>query len=526
MREKSSKRGKAMTRGTHTDHSTIRTEAVKLTHPGQVRDHNEDFAQIEIPGDRARELKGALYLVADGMGGYQAGEVASQRAAETVIAEYYADAQNLDITASLKQAMQKANSLVHDLAQANPQLSGMGTTMVAAVVRGAEVHVANVGDSRAYLLRGGQITQITVDHSFVQEQIDAGILTPEAARTHPQRNVITRALGHNPEVEVDAFKGELAPGDTLLLCSDGLSGPLRDEEMAATLGRYPPQQAVVRLVEAANARGGPDNISALVLRASTPDPARPPAVQLQPGVQPLTAPPSQVPAAPARAPVAAGVPKRLVILGLLGLLLALVAVASLFALTGGDEDQTPTVTPATLPTTPPPTAPVTTSPSPTPRGTEEASATPTETTFPASATPQPTNTPKPTPTTCWPIMPALLSPPAGAQLSSGEVTFEWTGGSLCAGDLWLVRIDEQPPDFCQATTATQVTCSLPLGQHQWRVEVWRGGNLLPGAATPSLPFNVAAPVEEPTQPSSEPRPTQQQPTQAPPTQAPEPTKEG
>lgn len=497
-----------MTQGAQT---TIRTEAVKLTNAGQVRDHNEDFVAIEIPGDAARRLKGALYLVADGMGGYQAGEVASQQATEVLIAEYYADADNLKIDASLTRAVHKANGVVHEMAQANLQLSGMGTTLVAAVVRDTEVHVANVGDSRAYLLRGGQLVQITTDHSFVQEQIEAGIITAEAARTHPQRNVITRALGHKPQVEVDTFEGELAPGDALLLCSDGLSGPLRDKELAAILQRYPPQQAIVRLIEMANERGGPDNISAVVLCAQAFDPARPAAVQLQPGVQPLTVPPSQASVVPARAPVLAGLRGRVVVLGLLGALLAVVVVMAILFALKGDGDQTPVLTQAIIPTTPAAVAtmPVTL-PSSTSTRAEGETAAPTGTAMPPTSTGEPTktptNTPVPMPTVCQPVMPVLQSPQPGAQLTVGDVTFQWSGGSLCAGDLWLVRIDEQAPDFCNATTENQVVCSLSQGQHQWRVEAWRDGYVLSGAATSPLSFNIVVPASEPTSPGNQPPP--------------------
>jgi serine/threonine protein phosphatase PrpC len=297
------------------------TEAVELTHPGQVRDHNEDCVEIKIPGLAAMRTKGALYLVADGAGGQYVGELASQQAIETVIAEYYDDSYNLDIAVSLKRAIQKANSLIHAMAQNKRQFSGMETTLTAAVVRGAEVHVANVGHSRAYLLRGEQLIQITTDHSLVQEQINAGLITPEQARTHPQRDVTTRALGRQAQVEVDTFSGGLALEETLLLCSNGLSGVLRDAEMEEILRQEHLSQAITRLVETANERGGPDNISALLIRAYLPHPARPPAIQVQPGTRPM----GDIEPRPS----APNLRKRTIVLSLLGALLVVVTIVAI-----------------------------------------------------------------------------------------------------------------------------------------------------------------------------------------------------
>ncbi len=261
----------------------LRTIAVTLTDTGRTRDHNEDFTKVHIPSDlEVLKTKGALYLVADGLGGHQAGEVASQRASETLVSEYYADEQS-DITTSLKQALYNANKTVYTLAQAQEQRRGMGTTMVAAVVRGKEVYLANVGDSRAYLFREGKLSQCTKDHSLVQAQIDAGMLTPEEAHMHPQRNVITRSIGHAPHVDVDIFEEQLKPGDILLLCSDGLSNPVRNKEIAALLAAYPqPQEAVVQLVNRANERGGPDNISVLLVQIFSYNPNQPVAIEVEP----------------------------------------------------------------------------------------------------------------------------------------------------------------------------------------------------------------------------------------------------
>ena len=227
-----------------------------------------------------------------------------------------------DIAARLKRAVRKANEAVYAMSQSSAQRKGMGTTMVAAVVRAGEVHIANVGDSRAYLFREGELRQITRDHSFVQEQIDAGILTPEMARNHPQKNVITRAMGHRPDVEVDTFgmQGKLRPGDKILLCSDGLTGPVRDEQIAHILRHYPIDEAATRLVDAANANGGPDNISVVLIEAQPQQPGHPLAAEIPPaparGAAPTAPaaptgpgappPPDPRPGAPARA----GIPTK------------------------------------------------------------------------------------------------------------------------------------------------------------------------------------------------------------------------
>lgn len=234
---------------------------------GPNRDLNEDYVEYYIPPDEAQSRsKGALFVVADGMGGHLAGEVASREAVRRVIKEYYADPAQ-DPGTCLGRAVRAANNLVYQLASADPDKAGMGTTLVAAVVIGSRVYVANVGDSRAYGISRDQIAQITQDHSWVEEQIRAGILTRERAQNHPQRNLITRALGRRRTVDVDLFEGKLLPGDALLLCSDGVCGPLSDEEMARAIRSLPPGRAAQQLVGQAAAAGGTDNASALIVRA-------------------------------------------------------------------------------------------------------------------------------------------------------------------------------------------------------------------------------------------------------------------
>lgn len=244
----------------------LRLDVAQLTDVGRKREHNEDNMAYVIPKDpQVMARKGALFIVADGMGGHAAGEVASEIAVDTVSNAYYQD-ENEEAAASLLQAIRRANAAIHQRAAENMLRSGMGTTCVAAVLRGNMAYIANVGDSRAYFIRKSRIYQISQDHSWVAEQVRAGLLTEEQARTHAQRNVITRSLGTQPDVEIDIFHQELEEGDTLILCSDGLSGLVNDDELLRTVDQFVPQESVYHLVERANENGGPDNITAIVAR--------------------------------------------------------------------------------------------------------------------------------------------------------------------------------------------------------------------------------------------------------------------
>ncbi|MGQ9600984.1 MAG: Stp1/IreP family PP2C-type Ser/Thr phosphatase, partial [Anaerolineae bacterium] len=244
-----------------------------LTDTGRSRSHNEDYVSYYLPPDpRQQARKGTIYLVADGMGGHNAGEVASQGAVELVIGQYYSDTTH-DIPTSLMRAFHAANQQIYRWAQADPARSGMATTLVAAVILQRQVFIASVGDSRAYLIRNSQIAQITRDHSWVEEQVQAGLITADQARRHPQRNVVTRALGAKPSVEVDLFEGEIAEGDLLVLCTDGLTSHIEDAEIAAIVQQRPPVEAAQWLVAQANERGGSDNISVLIISARKAVPA-------------------------------------------------------------------------------------------------------------------------------------------------------------------------------------------------------------------------------------------------------------
>jgi len=244
----------------------LRLDVAQLTDVGRKRPHNEDNMAYVIPKDpQVMIKKGALFVVADGMGGHAAGEVASEIAVDTVSYAYYQEDDD-DIAVSLLRAIKRANTLIHQRAAENMLRSGMGTTCVAGVLRGNTAYIANVGDSRTYLVRNGQVRQISQDHSWVAEQVRAGLLTEEQARSHAQRNVITRCLGTQADVEVDIFAEELEEGDSFILCSDGLSGFISDDDLRAIVNQYMPQESVYHLVERANENGGPDNITAIVVR--------------------------------------------------------------------------------------------------------------------------------------------------------------------------------------------------------------------------------------------------------------------
>jgi protein phosphatase len=224
------------------------------TDVGRQRHTNEDNFYDEPP----------LFAVADGMGGAQAGEVASEMAISEFARERETDA---PAERRLEQIAKAANRKIWDMAQADSRHAGMGTTLTAAMVDGQSVAVGHVGDSRLYLYRAGELERMTRDHSLVEEFVRQGKLTPEQAERHPQRSVITRALGPENSVEVDTFRIPARHGDVYLLCSDGLSGMVSDDDMAAILAAEEPLQSVAaKLVDAANDNGGRDNITAVLFR--------------------------------------------------------------------------------------------------------------------------------------------------------------------------------------------------------------------------------------------------------------------
>jgi serine/threonine protein phosphatase PrpC len=243
----------------------------QLSDIGRKRESNEDNMISIIPDDtQVLTRKGALFVVADGLGGHTGGEIASEMTVKLVREAYYQD-KNEDIATSLRHAVEHANSLIYSANQAQIESPdkdhSMGSTCVAVVLQGDTVYVANVGDSRAYIVREGQVKQVSQDHTPEAEQMRAGLLTEEQARAQSS-NKITRCLGMKPDVEVDVFTEPVQQSDVLVLCTDGLSKTISDEEMGKIVQQFEPQESVQRLVDLANEQGGPDNITAVVARVS------------------------------------------------------------------------------------------------------------------------------------------------------------------------------------------------------------------------------------------------------------------
>ena len=248
-------------------------EIVNMSDVGRRRPHNEDST--------LSDAETGLMVLADGMGGYKAGEVASAIAVTTVHHEVLAGLDQIKQekprghaalspqSQVVKDAIITANSGIYRTAQRDPQCQGMGTTIVTALFYNNSVTIAHVGDSRLYRLRGDEFSQITRDHSLIQELIDRGLYTPEEAALNTPKNLVTRALGIEPDVNVDIAEQPVVPGDIFLLCSDGLNDMVDDEEIHLTLSKYSANlvQAVEELIRLANARGGKDNTSIILIRA-------------------------------------------------------------------------------------------------------------------------------------------------------------------------------------------------------------------------------------------------------------------
>ncbi|HVK03082.1 MAG TPA: Stp1/IreP family PP2C-type Ser/Thr phosphatase [Armatimonadaceae bacterium] len=246
---------------------------------GRHRENNEDKFDFFLPDDpMALAMRGRLWAVADGMGGHSAGQIASEAALKALVRSYYAET-TADAPEALRAALTDANALIHQASKQFENTGGMGTTLVAAVVRDDTVMVAHVGDSRAYLLREGErLRQITTDHSWVEEQVRRGALSREQAEASPYRNYITRSVGVLDTVDPDVVTETLRPGDLLLMCSDGLTGYVDGDALEAILRRSQnPSRLVLDLIDAANDAGGRDNITALVLAVRAVEPWREPA---------------------------------------------------------------------------------------------------------------------------------------------------------------------------------------------------------------------------------------------------------
>jgi protein phosphatase len=241
-------------------------EASMRTDQGRVRDHNEDFVAYYEPTDPEEELNnGWLYIVADGVGGADAGEVASQYATERTLHHYLNDDETGDWGKRLVRAMRTANTELREMVARQPQKLHMATTMVATVFHDSKATLANVGDSRGYHWRDGILLQVTKDQSLVARLLEEGAITEEEASKHPRRNVILHSLGSEKDPKIDLYDVDIASGELLILCSDGLTRHVSDEEISEIVGLEPPGEATSTLIRLANERGGEDNISVAVL---------------------------------------------------------------------------------------------------------------------------------------------------------------------------------------------------------------------------------------------------------------------
>jgi len=245
----------------------MRISCAGNTDVGVVRSGNEDSFLLDCAL--------GLFIVADGMGGHAAGEVASEMAVR-IISKELGSLRGLgdgEAAARMRSAIRKANAAIFERTIAEHDKRGMGTTTTVMVLFSRRFMIGQVGDSRAYLLREGGLLQLTKDHSYVQEQVDAGLLTPEQARTHPYSNVITRCVGANEDVAPDIYFGNLEEKDVVLLASDGLTGMLEDDQLAKIMSTEEnPEGCVNRMIADANHRGGLDNITAIVVRVDATDP--------------------------------------------------------------------------------------------------------------------------------------------------------------------------------------------------------------------------------------------------------------
>lgn len=246
--------------------ATVSLLAAWRTDPGLVRSHNEDFVAVFEPQSSDDLHHGNLYIVADGVGGADAGEVASQFAGERTLHHFLESDDNDDLGQRLIEAMQSANTDLRRLAAERDDSRRMATTMVAAAIQDGRAYIGNVGDSRAYRWRGGTLVQVTRDQSLVARLVEEGALTAEEALRYPYKNVILYSLGSERRPPIDLYVEMLEPGDLLLLCSDGLTRHVDDGEIAGILGRELPEAAVETLVELARERGGEDNITVAVIQ--------------------------------------------------------------------------------------------------------------------------------------------------------------------------------------------------------------------------------------------------------------------
>jgi len=243
-------------------------ELASLSDLGCQRENNEDrYSYWEAESDEVFRTRGRLAIVADGMGGYEGGQEASRIAVEA-IEEVYSSTLDGDPQSLLVAGFRAAHERIQELAREDSSLHGMGTTCTAVVLLRRRLYYAHVGDSRLYLVRGGDITRLTRDHSYVGRLVESGVISSQEAEIHPQRHILTAALGAGAEVSPDASEEPLSleTGDVLVLCTDGLWGQLTEQEIQDAVTAHPPARACRELVQLARKRGGPDNITLQVIR--------------------------------------------------------------------------------------------------------------------------------------------------------------------------------------------------------------------------------------------------------------------
>ena len=244
------------------------------THVGMEKKENQDYHAYHIPPeDSAAQKKGILLALADGMGGYTGGSIASRVAVDTLMEIYYEDTSD-NIVDSLKTAFLKANADVIAKANESIETERMGSTLTAVVIKKSKLYYAHVGDSRGYIIDENEISQFTEDHSFVASLVKAGAITEEQARTHPERNLITRAIGLAPELNVDAspLDRQIKKNLYILLCCDGLHGVVSEDAIFNAVSQFQePDIISEKLVEKANQNGGPDNVTVLIARIDQVD---------------------------------------------------------------------------------------------------------------------------------------------------------------------------------------------------------------------------------------------------------------
>lgn len=469
-----------------------------VTDKGRRREGNEDAiypesgAEFFHPTGDKLAIKGQLLVVADGMGGAQAGSEASHWAIRVAVERYY-DTPGASLGVNLKSAIEAANNSLYQYLRST-NVEEAGCTMTAAVIHDGLLHVVNVGDSRVYLLRSGQITQLTRDHTVTQAKIDQGLITPEKAMLDPERNVVTRSLGTRPEVRPDLFPPlPLAAGDCVLVCSDGLTDMLTDAEILRLATGVTPERAARRLIAAANKHGGIDNISVVLARIGEKS-----ALRAEAGRRKLSG-------------------KQLAALAALFILVLLVLVIWGWRMRGSHPAllPTPTPTPTLLPastlstptlaataTLPATVADTPTTSTPVPAGAATSTAMPTFTPTLTPAFSPHTSTPGETPSAS---APQLLSPARGLSFKN-PLRFAWAGqlqpGQQFQLILWHEETGYEAVYPLGEDAGLQVDLpAAKVGQWLWRVRIVKGEQVIAESETWHFYF---VPVEVST---TEPTPT-------------------